>query len=498
MNRRDFLAATAMLPLIGAFGPGLAFGADAGPVFRAFREGRAKHPWLTVFDTAAAAYDCENCAMEGRLPAGLRGILYRNGPAMHEKGGRRYRHWFDGDGMVQAFRLGERGVSHRGRFVETAKFVAEKKAGRMLYPGFATPLRDGLPVAGPDSVNVANINVIAHAGRLYALWEAGSAYEITPNDLKTLGPKVWVPEMRGMPFSAHPHPDKDGTLWNFGYEITRADMLVLYRIDAGGTVREHAVIPVPGLAPVHDFVVTERHLVFLIPPLSHDHNRDPRRSFLDSLSWDPEAPSRILVVDKDDLNQRRWLEMPANWVFHFADGWDERDGTIRLHACMYEDAEILFTPFRAVMRGEVPAIPAARMRRIALHPDNRVTVEDTGIAGEFPRTSTPAGSSVAPYTVLAGPGSFEHPLPNRIVLWEGVKEQAREHRYGDTEIAEEHIIVSDRNGRARWVLGTSHDFAARHTRLNIFEIAAFADGPVCRATLPYALPLGLHGNFVAA
>ncbi len=499
MNRRDFLTAAAMLPLIGSFAPAMASAAGGGSVYRAFREGRAHYPWLSAFNTAAEAYDCARCDMEGRLPTGLRGTLYRNGPAMHEKGGRRYRHWFDGDGMVQAFHLTGQGVSHRGRFVATEKFVAERQAGRMLYPGFATSVESGLPVRGPDSVNVANINVISHAGGLYALWEGGSAHEMEAESLGTRGIKTWAPQLRGMPFSAHPHVDRDGTLWNFGYEITRADMMVLYRIGADGVLRDHAAFAIPGLAPVHDFVVTGRHLVFLIPPVSHDHDRDPRRSFLDGLSWHEDAPTRILIVEKDDLSKRRWLEMPANWVFHFADGWEESDGTIRLNACLYEDAEILFSPFRAIMRGEVPDMPPVVMRRISIRPSGTVMAEDTGARGEFPRTGIPVGAGAATHVVMAEPGSSSaHPLFNRLVLWDGQREQALEYRYGDTEIAEEHIIVTDDGGQAKWILGTSHDFAAGRTRLNVFDIATFTAGPVCRATLPYALPLGLHGNFVPA
>src|SRR5689334_21382726 len=40
--------------------------------------------------------------IEGRIPAWLRGSYYVNGPARFERGGVRYQHWLDGDGMVCA------------------------------------------------------------------------------------------------------------------------------------------------------------------------------------------------------------------------------------------------------------------------------------------------------------------------------------------------------------------------------------------------------------
>jgi all-trans-8'-apo-beta-carotenal 15,15'-oxygenase len=40
--------------------------------------------------------------VEGAVPAFLRGTYYLNGPARFERGGVRYRHRLDGDGMVCA------------------------------------------------------------------------------------------------------------------------------------------------------------------------------------------------------------------------------------------------------------------------------------------------------------------------------------------------------------------------------------------------------------
>ncbi|MCH9844644.1 MAG: carotenoid oxygenase family protein, partial [Alphaproteobacteria bacterium] len=41
----------------------------------------------------------------GTIPPELYGTFYRNGPAKNEFHNRRYTHWFDGDGMIHAFRL---------------------------------------------------------------------------------------------------------------------------------------------------------------------------------------------------------------------------------------------------------------------------------------------------------------------------------------------------------------------------------------------------------
>ena len=107
--------------------------------------------------------------LRGRWPAELRGRFYRNGPALFERGGERYHHWFDGDGMVQQYTLDGAGVRHRGRLVRTAKLAAEQRAGRFLMPTLGTWIDGAPPVTGPDSMNVANTNVLEHGGRLLAL-----------------------------------------------------------------------------------------------------------------------------------------------------------------------------------------------------------------------------------------------------------------------------------------------------------------------------------------
>lgn len=51
--------------------------------------------------------------IEGWVLEALRGTFYRNGSAVHERFGARYRQLFDGDGIVQAYRFDARGVAHR-------------------------------------------------------------------------------------------------------------------------------------------------------------------------------------------------------------------------------------------------------------------------------------------------------------------------------------------------------------------------------------------------
>ena len=60
------------------------------------------------------------------LPAGARGVLSQR-PGSVRARGQRYSHWFDGDGLVHAWRFTDQGVSHRARFVAPASSRQNRK-----------------------------------------------------------------------------------------------------------------------------------------------------------------------------------------------------------------------------------------------------------------------------------------------------------------------------------------------------------------------------------
>lgn len=349
MDRRRFLLAS----LAAGAVPFAASAAEVGDAYYAgFRRALGAHPWLAAFQGIDADLSAEDLRIEGRIPKGLRGTLYRNGPALFERAGVRYHHQFDGDGMVQAYRFTDQGVAHRGRFVRTRKFVAEAERGRFLYPGFGTAFgKESLALASsPEAFNVANTSVVAHAGRLLALWEGGSAYELDAATLDTRGPVTWRPDLRAMPFSAHPKIEPDGTLWNMG---AAPNALVLYRIDAGGQLAQAELVKIPGLVWNHDFAVSRRYLVCVLPAIRLDVEKmRSGAAFLDALEFPAAAPMRVLVIDKDDLTRQRWFELPPGFMFHFGNAWEERSGVLRFDYVHHADAGVIKDGLKGLMRGD--------------------------------------------------------------------------------------------------------------------------------------------------
>src|ERR1700704_6369210 len=106
---------------------------DGQAVKAAFDAARTSQPWTLGYESVAVdELRTPAVRIDGHIPRGLRGVFYRNGPARHERGGERYGHRWDGDGMVQAFRFSESGLSHHGAFVRTEKSMEEDAVWRLL------------------------------------------------------------------------------------------------------------------------------------------------------------------------------------------------------------------------------------------------------------------------------------------------------------------------------------------------------------------------------
>ncbi len=496
LPRRAALRALAGLPALMAVG----VGAAAGPRGD-FAAAIARDPRLIAFATARAeslAAPLET--VSGRLPAGLAGVLWRNGPAEHERFGRRYTHWFDGDGMVQAFAFEDGMATHRARILDTPKRRRETRAGKRILPGFGTPGPAAL--RGPDDMNVANTAMLAHAGRLMALWEGGSALAVDPDTLAAGEFVAWRPDLAGVPFSAQPQGRARRTLWNIGFATRPRPVLLVYRIGRGGRRVEAALLPDFGpLGMAHDFVVTARHLVVLLTPFVID-GASGHATFLDAHSWQPGLGTRAVVVDKNTLKPVRRHELPPGFHFHHGNGWEEPDGTIRPGSVPGARPRLRDGGFprRDAGRPGLPVGPS-RYRVAVLHPDGRAAIEDgaPGVA-EFPRIDerytgrrhrrlfTLTGDGAAAGWPLRAAARLDPEL-GAVDAW----------TYPRHQIPEEHVFVARGPDEGEgWLIGPYIDTRRQTAGLNLFEAGRIADGPLWQGILPYPLPMALHGMFAAS
>jgi carotenoid cleavage dioxygenase len=340
---------------------------------------------------------------------------------------------------------------------------------------------------------------------MLALWEGGSATRVDPDTLRTLGIKTWRADYAGMPFSAHPKVEPDGTLWNFGVS-SAAGLLTVYCVGADGALKRVQSVPVPDVAMVHDFAVTERHLVFLLPPFVFDKERAQSGvSFLDAHVWRPELGMRALVLDKNDAERMRWFQLPAGFVFHLGNAWSSPDGQeIHLDTVRSDDATIVTTTLRELMRGQTRPTPGAHLTQLRLNlRTGRAEQVATEHVAEFPKIDTRRTTlrHRALFCVAhTRPAGDPHLLPgfDTLMRFDTESGKTAQYRFAQRVLVEEHVFVpasaTAREGEG-WLVGTVFDVDAGCTKLTAFDARDVAAGPVATAKLSGAAPLGLHGLF---
>jgi carotenoid cleavage dioxygenase-like enzyme len=434
--------------------------------------------------------------IEGDVPADLLGSYVRNGPNPKFPPLGSYTYPMEGDGMLHEVRFAADGVRYRNRWVQTQSLRAEERAGKALFGGIMTPAYVDQSLLGPDpdpgwpSKLDAFVNVVEHAGRRLALEEGAPAYEVT-TDLATLGR---YDAQGGLPNGLTAHPKVDpltGEMVVFRYDI-EAPYLTWAIVGADGTMTqpETAVDTVEQGFMIHDFAITERHLVLSLGPAVFD--LDAMLAGGPLLSWRPELGMRIAVIARDGASPPRWIETDAYWVWHYSNARDD-GATITMDFPRWTAPGFL-----------VPDSPNdCEYVHAVLSPDAG-TIETTSLhraVADFPRIDDRLQGRRNRYSLLTAvsgtarlsPG--EHDALSRVDLDTGAWEQ---HETGG---AVGEAVFAPRPGGSDeldgYYLAFVSSLGEERTSLHIWDAADFPGPPRAKLHLPQRVPNGLHGNWFA-
>jgi carotenoid cleavage dioxygenase len=172
---------------------------------------------------------------------------------------------------------------------------------------------------------VANTNVIAHAGRTLALVETSFPYQLDDN-LNTIGPHDFGGRLRTA-MTAHPKIcPVTGELHFFGYALTQP-YLTYHCADRDGRLARSIEIDVPGATMMHDFAISERHIVFLDLPVVFDLDRAAAGTM--PFRWDDEYGARIGLLPRGRPNAKvAWYDVEPCYVFHVLNAYDTEQGVV--------------------------------------------------------------------------------------------------------------------------------------------------------------------------
>jgi carotenoid cleavage dioxygenase len=411
--------------------------------------------------------------VEGALPPALSGRYLRNGPNPRSGDSP---HWFFGDGMIHGVRLhGGRARWYRNRWVRTRTFS------------------EGAPVVSPSgevdrTTGVANTHVIAHAGRLFALVESSFPTEITP-DLDTVGPCDFGGRLTTA-MTAHPKEcPLTGELHFFGYGFT-PPFLTYHRLDAAGTLVQSEVIEVPGPTMVHDFAITERHVLFMDLPVCFDAERALQGTM--PYRWNDDYGARLGVMPRGGTGADvRWFEIEPCYVFHPLNA-HEADGRIVLEVARY----------RSLWRESPARFEPARLHRWTVEPASgrvaEAALDDRAI--EFPRVDGRRTGLRHRYGWAVSNERGVEAEMQGLVKYDLATGRSETHDFGAGRVPGEGVFAAAAVGAGEdegWVLTLVYDRARDGSDLVVLDAARFAGPPVATIRLPQRVPYGFHGSWIA-
>jgi carotenoid cleavage dioxygenase len=421
----------------------------------------------------------------GQLPESLCGRYLRNGPNPLTPPEPSTYHWFIGDGMVHGIRLRDGHAEwYRNRWVRSAEVA--RTLGEQPHPG---PVHTDMDFA-------ANTNVIGHAGRTFAIVEAGSRpYELT-EELETVGPTDFGGTLSGG-YTAHPKRDpRTGELVAVSYFFGWGDDVEVTVVGTDGKVRSARRVTMGGPVSVHDCAITERFVVLLDLPVTFSMEaiaegaRFPYR-------WQEGYHARVGLLPRDgDSTDVVWHEVDPCYVFHPMNAYDESGGDgIVLDVVRHPSM------FRTQRLGPAEGTPTLERWHISGHgaPVKEERLDDRG--QEFPRVDERLVGLPHRYGYAVGVARSDDIVGTEAVLVRHDLERGTSdvRTFGSDASLGEAVFVpraTDAGEAEGWVMTLVYDAGSDTSSLYVLNGQDLAGEPQAVVRLPQRVPAGFHGNWV--
>ena len=411
----------------------------------------------------------------GTIPPELDGRYVRAGGNEREGNSG---HPFLGDGMVHGVRLRDgKAEWYRNRYVQT--------------PFITNPdLNATDPMVMMDmKSSKANTHVIGHAGKILALEEAHFPY-VLDGDLGTVGASDFDGALQG-PFTAHPKICPiTGELIGFGASFI-APNLRYHRISADGELVQSEEITIGGPVMMHDFNITENHVVFMDMPAVFDMNMAMSGDM--PIRWDDDYPTRLGVMPRDGNDaQVKWFDINPCYVFHPMNAYEDGDKIV-LDVARYD----------YIWREDAMDFPPSALWRWTIDMKNGKVHEEQvdDLSTEFPRV---ADSVVGlkhryGYAMRMNDGGGD---PTKAEG--GVRKYDRETgatsdiHYGKGRVGGEPVFVPSENSASEddgYLMTYVYDAATDSSQFIIMDAASMDQEPVATVDLP-RIPSGFHGSWI--
>ncbi len=431
-----------------------------------------RNNWAPVLDELTVT----DLRVDGAVPPELEGVYIRTGPNPASGSSA---HWFFGDGMVHGVRLGGgKAEWYRNRFVQT--------------PNITDPAGDPMSNMGDLTRGTGNTHVLRHRDDILCLEEGHWPWRID-GELNTLGYQNWGGALTTS-MTAHPKVcPVTGELIAFSYLSPTPPFLHYIRIGADGELKQLEGIEIPNMVMMHDFNVTEHHVIFMDLPVVFDLGKLASGM---PFKFDRDAGARLGVMPRHGTNADvRWFEIEPCYVFHPVNAFEHGDVITLLVSRQPEAFGTSNDDYAEVGRlwKWTIDLAAGTVREEQL--DDR--------PGDFGRVDDRMVGLDARYGYLmamAGEGVAEEPVYGS-ALWKYDLRSGEcwEHQLGAGVRGAEPVFAPrspDAPEGDGWVLSFTHDTATDESCLVIVDAQDFASPPVATIHLPRRVPYGAHGSWL--
>jgi carotenoid cleavage dioxygenase-like enzyme len=461
---------------------------------------------------APSRVECEifDLVVEGTLPEEICGSWYQSVPDPQFPPMLGHDTYLSGDGMVRMLRFERGHVDFTQRYIRSERWKNERAARRSLHGLYRNPYTDDPSVRGKSRA-VYNTTPIYHGGRLLALKEDSHAMQLDPRTLETLGEWDYEGRLRSQTMTAHTRLDPEsGELLFFGYEASGlASRDVAFCVaDRNGSLKREEWFEVPYCSMMHDFAVTQEHVIFPVFPTTADRARIEAGGA--HWIWEPSRPTFVGIMPRaGTVKDLRWFRGPAYSAYHFMNAYTDGSqvhldfgyGTVNPFPFIQEASKLQVRPeemggqfvrwtFNMARSGErweeYVLGPAGDMPRIAAK-DMLIDYE-VGYYQSF-------DPSVGP-PLIAGPVGAGFNTILRIEVKSGKLTRLP---MDQRSTVQEHVhIPSRRPGHEGYLafLVDRHD--EYQTEMFVVEAERIERGPLARIRIPLRLRVGVHGNWVPA
>jgi carotenoid cleavage dioxygenase-like enzyme len=464
-----------------------------------------------------------DCTVVGQVPTDLDGAFVRVGtewlypPKFPDDS------IFNADGFVGMFRIKNGTVDFSGRWVRTPRWHNDTAAKRQLYGYYRNPFTDDPSIRRetieqPYLRTLANTNVIAHAGKLFAMKEDGPPYELDPKTLATRGPMTFAGKYHSQTFSAHPKIDPvTGEMICYGYEATglASDDVYLYSVDPAGHVTREVRFKLPWVSMIHDIALTQKHIV--IPLYAFETSRARLEAGKIHWAWNARLPTYVGILPRDgSARDLRWFKGPTRAIVHTLNARTEGDKVI-LESPVSDTNPFPFFPADAGNADPEGARHGTTFRRhvFDLASKRETFTEETlfersvsGLARIDDRyISLPNRYAFTGFSDPARPfdesraGNLRGRVTNCYGRFDLHTRSESVYFAGDTHTLNEPVFVprSPKSPEGDgYVIGVANNLAERRSELIIADANHLESGDLARVILPFRLGAQVHGNWIPA